>query len=63
VLVTHQLSNVRHADQILILDRGRLVEQGRHEQLMPRRGTYHELFTMQARAYGDDPGEPDTVPA
>jgi ATP-binding cassette, subfamily B, bacterial len=69
VLVTHRLSNVRHADQILVLERGRLVEQGRHEQLMARRGTYHELFSLQARAYGDnynhsdDAGEPDTVPA
>jgi ATP-binding cassette subfamily B protein len=71
VLVTHRLANVRHADQILVLERGRLVEQGRHEQLMARRGTYHELFSLQARAYGDsyndtnsdDAGEPDTVPA
>jgi len=62
VLVTHRLANVRHADQILVLERGRLIEHGRHEQLMARRGTYHELFTLQARAYADGAGEPDTVP-
>jgi ATP-binding cassette subfamily B protein len=63
VLVTHRLASVKHADQILVLERGRLVEHGRHEQLMARRGTYHELFSLQARAYADDPDAPDTVPA
>jgi ATP-binding cassette subfamily B protein len=63
VLVTHRLANVRHADQILVLEKGRLVEHGRHEQLMARRGTYHELFTLQASAYTDEEDEPDTVPA
>jgi ATP-binding cassette subfamily B protein len=63
VLVTHRLANVKHADQILVLEHGRLVEHGRHEQLMARGGTYHELFTLQARAYSDEEGTPDTVPA
>lgn len=60
VLVTHRLANVRHADQILVLDKGKLVERGTHEQLMECGGTYHELFGLQASAYG--PG-PDTVTA
>lgn len=51
VLVTHRLANVRHADQILVLEQGKLIERGRHEQLMAREGTYHELFSLQARAY------------
>lgn len=63
VLVTHRLANVRHADQILVLERGRLIEHGRHEQLMARGGTYHELFTLQASAYADDGDGRDTVPA
>jgi ATP-binding cassette, subfamily B, bacterial len=63
VLVTHRLANVRHADQILVLERGRLIEHGRHDQLMARGGTYHELFTLQARAYTGGTDEPDTVPA
>ncbi|MEN3270990.1 MAG: ATP-binding cassette, subfamily bacterial [Pseudonocardia sp.] len=53
----------RHADQILVLEWGRLIEHGRHEQLIALGGTYHELFTLQARAYGESAGEPDTVPA
>jgi ATP-binding cassette, subfamily B, bacterial len=63
VLVTHRLANVKHADQILVLERGRLIEHGRHEQLMAHRGTYHELFTLQARAYSEEGDTPDTVPA
>lgn len=63
VLVTHRLANVKHADQILVLEHSRLIEHGRHEQLMARRGTYHELFTLQARAYSGEGGTPDTVPA
>ena len=58
VLVTHRLANVRFADQILVLEGGRIIEHGRHDDLMALRGTYFELFTMQARAYG---GDPDTV--
>ena len=52
VLVTHRLANVRFADQILVLERGRVIERGRHAELMALRGTYFELFTLQARAYG-----------
>ncbi|GAA5139737.1 hypothetical protein [Pseudonocardia adelaidensis] len=63
VLVTHRLANVRHADQILVLERGRLIEHGTHEQLIARRGTYHELFTLQASAYTGEGDARDTVPA
>lgn len=59
VLVTHRLANVRFADLILVLEHGRLIEHGRHDALMALRGTYHELFALQARSYADDP---DTVP-
>jgi len=60
VLVTHRLANVRSADQILVLERGRIIERGRHDDLMAERGTYFELFTLQARSYGDGS---DTVSA
>lgn len=55
VLVTHRLANVRSADRILVLERGRLIEHGRHDELMALRGTYCELFTLQAGAYADGP--------
>ncbi|MFF5174672.1 ABC transporter ATP-binding protein [Micromonospora sp. NPDC000089] len=58
VLITHRLANVRHADQILVLAHGRLVEHGRHEELMAARGLYRELFDLQASGYlaGTEPG-------
>jgi ATP-binding cassette, subfamily B, bacterial len=51
VLVSHRFSTVRMADLIVVLERGRVVEVGRHEQLIAGNGRYAELFEMQARAY------------
>jgi ABC-type multidrug transport system fused ATPase/permease subunit len=42
---------VRYADQIVVLDEGRVVEQGSHEELMALAGRYAHLFNLQARAY------------
>jgi ATP-binding cassette subfamily B protein len=51
ILISHRFSTVRMADQIVVLDGGRLVEQGSHEALMKGDGIYARLFTLQARAY------------
>jgi ATP-binding cassette subfamily B protein len=46
-LVAHRLSTIRHADKIVVLDHGRIVETGSHAQLMAARGTYFELVQAQ----------------
>jgi ATP-binding cassette, subfamily B, multidrug efflux pump len=47
VIVAHRLSTVRHADRIIVLNRGRIVETGSHEELMDRRGFYYHLHQAQ----------------
>jgi len=46
-IIAHRLSTVRHADKILVLDHGELVEQGSHEQLLQMNGMYRQLYEMQ----------------
>lgn len=55
VLISHRFSSVRQADRVLVLDQGRLVEQGGHFELMAAGGTYAELLIAQAAAYLDEP--------
>jgi ATP-binding cassette subfamily B protein len=51
VLVSHRFSTVRMADLIVVLDGAKVVEIGTHDQLMARRGSYSELYGIQAAAY------------
>ena len=51
MLVSHRFSTVRMADLIVVLDGARVVEVGRHEELIARGGQYAELFAIQAGAY------------
>ena len=47
IIVAHRLSTVRDADRIVVIENARVVEQGRHDELMARRGTYHRLVEHQ----------------
>jgi ATP-binding cassette subfamily B protein len=51
IFVSHRFSTVRMADLIVVVDGGRVVEQGSHEELVSRDGLYADLFSLQAAAY------------
>ena len=51
ILISHRFSTVRAADHIVVIEAGRIVEQGNHESLMEKQGQYAQLFTLQARGY------------
>jgi len=51
ILISHRFSTVRMADQIAVLDQGRIVEHGSHEELVQADGVYARLFALQARGY------------
>jgi len=55
LVVAHRLATVRHADEIVVIDRGRLVERGSHDELLARGGLYRRLYDLQFRT--------DEVPA
>ncbi|MGH9102040.1 MAG: ABC transporter ATP-binding protein [Acidimicrobiales bacterium] len=54
IVIAHRLSTVRQADQILVVDSGRVVERGRHEELLAAGGLYAELYRVQFELQGGD---------
>jgi ATP-binding cassette subfamily B protein len=53
ILVSHRFSTVRHADRICVVEHGRVVEMGSHDELMGARGRYRTMFDLQAERFGD----------
>ena len=49
LVIAHRLSTIRRATQILVLEGGRIVERGAHDDLIARGGRYHDLYLYQAR--------------
>jgi subfamily B ATP-binding cassette protein MsbA len=48
-VIAHRLSTIQKADQILVIENGRIAEQGKHEELLAMKGRYHDLYTYQSR--------------
>lgn len=51
ILISHRFHTVRQADQIYVIDKGRIAETGAHQELMKKKGMYAELFELQAKSY------------
>ncbi|EKE05472.1 MAG: hypothetical protein ACD_19C00277G0006 [uncultured bacterium] len=51
IIISHRFSTVRNADRILVLEGGKIVEEGSHKELMKKSGLYAELFELQAQGY------------
>ena len=64
VFVSHRLSSATIADQIIVIEDGRLIEKGSHQELMARQGKYHNLFTTQSKRYitQEPSGRPERPP-
>ncbi len=61
LMVAHRLSTIQHADNIIVLSHGKIVEQGNHQELLKQRGSYYRLYTLQiAKQTGKVP-VPETV--
>lgn len=61
ILISHRFSTVRHADRIVVIDSGQVVEEGTHQELMVLDGRYRTMFDLQAARFADgDAGDADT---
>ena len=61
ILISHRFSTVRHADRICVLESGKVVEHGTHEELMAASGRYRTMFDLQASRFGSSGAEEEGV--
>ena len=62
ILISHRFSTVRHVDRICVLEHGRVVELGSHDELMALGGRYRTMFDLQASRFGEEEEDEDVVP-
>ena len=48
LIIAHRLSTIQHVDEIIVLDRGKIAERGKHNDLIPKEGIYFQLCQMQS---------------
>ena len=60
ILIAHRLSTIMHADTIFVLERGKIIEQGNHEELLLRNGLYYAMWRQQI---GERKSTVDVIPA
>jgi ATP-binding cassette subfamily B protein len=63
ILISHRFSTVRHADRICVLEHGRVIELGRHDELMALGGRYRTMFELQAQRFNAPDEEGTTYDA
>jgi len=49
IVIAHRLSTIKRADQILVIEAGRIMERGTHDELLATKGRYYDLYTFQAK--------------
>ena len=54
IFISHRLASTRFCNRIILIDRGRIIEEGTHEELLKKKGSYYELFEAQAKYYRDN---------
>ena len=57
IFISHRLASTRFCNRILLIDGGRIIEEGTHEELLKRKGRYYELFETQAKYYREESNE------
>jgi len=48
IVIAHRLSTIQNADEIVVMQKGEIVEQGKHQELIDKKGMYHKLVSMQS---------------
>jgi ATP-binding cassette subfamily B protein len=61
IIISHRFSTVRNADRIILIDGGKILEQGSHEELLKLKGKYAHAFKLQAQGYQVDKNEDGSI--